>query len=129
MLAHHDPLARRQMQRDDVTRRVAAEGELTGRLGLEHQQGHAAERPSLQPFLERMQPDLHVGVVPQQDVMLEVDRHLPVERHVQDGDWLPLQAVGEAGSGALADLGGKYLRRGGHGWSLSIVVWGGTVPR
>jgi hypothetical protein len=57
-----------------------------------------------------MQPDLHVGVLPEQDVVLEVDRDLAVERHVQHRHELPFEAIGQAGRCALRDLGGKNGR-------------------
>ena len=56
---------------------------LARRLCLEQQQRHATEDPPLQPLLQRVQADLHARVLPQQHVVLEVDRHLPIQRHVQ----------------------------------------------
>ena len=76
--------------------RVAAERDLAARLGLEHQQRHAAETAALEPLLERMQADLHVRVLPQQHVVLEVHGHLAVKRHVQHGHELPLEPVVDA---------------------------------
>ena len=114
VLAHDDPLTRLQMQRDDVAGRVAAEGDLAGRLRLEHEQRHPAEHAALESLAERMQADLELRVLPQQHVMLEVDRHLPVERHVQHRDELAFEPVGHAGCGALRDLGRKDLGGGRH---------------
>ena len=79
--------------RGDVARRVAAERDLARRLRLEQQQRHATERAPLQPLLQRVQADLHLRVLPQQHVMLEVHRHLAVERHVQDRNELALEPV------------------------------------
>ena len=100
-----------QVQRDDVTGGVAAEGDLAGRLGLEQQQRHAAEHAALEALLERVQADLHARVLPQQHVVLEVDRHLAVERHVQDGHELALEPVA-AGPGPCP---------AGSGWAGSLV--------
>ena len=63
------------------------------RLRFEQQQRHAAERAPLEALLQRVQADLHLRVLPQQHVMLEIDRDLAVERHVQDRDQLALQPV------------------------------------
>ncbi len=114
VLAHDDALPRLQMQRDDVTGRVAAERDLPGRLRLEHQQRHPSEHAALESLAERMQTDLHLRVLPQQHVVLEVDRHLPVERHVQHRDELAFEPVVHAWCGALLDLGRKYLGGGRH---------------
>ena len=48
VLAHDDALPRLQMQRDDVTGRVAAEGDLARRLRLEQEQRHPAEHAALE---------------------------------------------------------------------------------
>ena len=126
MLAHDDPLTRLEMQRDDVTGRVAAERDLAGRLRLEHQQRHAAEHAALEPLAQRMQADLELRVLPQQHVVLEVHRHLPVERHVQDRDELAFEPVGHSGGCPLRDLGGKDLGGGRH-LALSLRgTWTGS---
>ncbi len=127
MLAHDDPLTWLQMQRGDVARCVAAERNFSRRLCLEHQQWHPAENPALEALLQRMHPDLHLRVLPQQDVMLEVHRHLAVERHVQHRDELSLKPVIEPGRGALGDLSRENLRCGRHGPLFSRGFLG-TVP-
>ena len=47
----------------------------------------------LRPFLSGCRPICMRRVLPQQHVVLEVDRHLPVERHVQHGHELALEAI------------------------------------
>ena len=79
MLAEHHALTGLEVQRHDVTGRVAAERELAARLRLEQQQRHAAEDPPLEPLLEGVQADLEGGVLPQQHMVLEVDGHVSVE--------------------------------------------------
>ena len=76
-----------------MPRRVAAKGDLPGRLGFDQEQRQAAEAPALETLLERMQADLHGRVLPQEHVVLEVHRHRPVQGHVQDGDQLALEAI------------------------------------
>src|SRR6185437_9569438 len=107
VLAYDDPVSGREVQRGDVPGRIAAEGDLAVGLGLEQQQRHPAEGTALEALLERVQADLELRVLPQQDVVLEVDGDIAVERHVEHGDQLALEAVAQAGSAALADLGGK----------------------
>ena len=107
--------------RGDVTWRVAAEGDLAGRLRLEQQQRHAAERTPLQPLLQRMQADLHRRVLPQQNVVLEVHRYLAVEHHVQGGDELALESIADARRCAFGNLCREYLWRGRHGLSCSSL--------
>ena len=119
VLAHDDSLPRLKVERDDVTGRVAAEGDLARRLRLEHQQRHAAEHAALETLAQRMQADLQLRVFPQQHVVLEVHRHLPVEGHVQDRDELAFEAVVHAGRVPLLDLGRKDLGGGRHG-ALSV---------
>ena len=127
MLAYDDPLAGRQVQRSDVPGGVTAEGELTRRLGLEQQQRHPAEHAPLEPLFQGMQPDLEVRVLPQQDVMLEVDGHLTVERHVQDRDQLALEPVAEARGCPLGDLGREDLGGGRHGPVSPLVAVPGAA--
>ena len=93
MLADEDALAGLEMDRGDVARRVTAERDLARRLRLDQQQRHPAEHAALESLLQRMQADLHLRVLPQQHVVLEVHRDLSVERHVQDGDELALEPV------------------------------------
>ena len=81
-----------------MARCISAEGDLPRRLRLEHQQRHAPEHPALEALLERMQPDLHVRVLPQQHVVLEVHRRRPIERHVQDRDELALESIPSPGA-------------------------------
>ncbi len=119
MLAHDDAVARLEMERDDVTGRVAAERDLPGRLGLEHQQRHPAEHAALESLAERMQADLELRVLPQQHVVLEVDRHPAVERHVEHRDQLALEPVCHSGRGSLRDLGREDLGCGRH-WCSPI---------
>ena len=109
VLAHDDSLARLKVERDDVAGSVPAERDLARRLGLEHQQGQAAEHAPLQTLAQRVQADLHLGVFPQQHVVLEIHRHLPVEGHVEDRDELAFEAVFHAGREPLLDLRGKDL--------------------
>ena len=99
--------------------RVAAERELAGGLRLEQQQRHPAEHAPLEALLERVQPDLELGVLPQQHVVLEVHGHVAVELHVQRGDQLALEAIGQTRSRALGDLSGQDLRCCRHGLSCS----------
>ena len=129
MLADDDALAPLEVQRHDVPRRVTAERDLARRLRLEQQQRHAAEHAALEALLERMQADLQVGVLPQQHVVLEVHRHLAVERHVQDGHELALEPVVDAGRGALRDLRRKDLGGRRHGPLSLIAVAAAAVPR
>ena len=56
VLAHDDPLPRLQMQRDDVTGRVAAEGDLTRRLRLEHSNGIPPNTRRLSPLPSGCRP-------------------------------------------------------------------------
>jgi hypothetical protein len=123
MLTDHDPVARLQMQGGDVTRGVTAERDLTRRLRLDQQQRQAAEHAALEALLERMQADLHVRVLPQENVVLEVDRDLPIERHVQHRNELALQPVAQTRRPPLRDLSRQ------DGWGcrhrLSLVVDGG----
>src|ERR1700733_8324063 len=88
VLADHDALPGLEVERDNVTRRIAAERDLAGRLDLQHQERHPAEYAALEALAQGMQADLELRVFPQQYVVLEVDRHLAVERHVQDRDEL-----------------------------------------
>jgi hypothetical protein len=74
-----------------------------------------------------MQAELHIRVLPEQHVVLEVDGHATVERHVEHRDELALEPVPETGSGSLGDLGGQDLWRGGHLLSPSRVVAGGGL--
>ena len=129
VLADDDALAPLEVQRHDVPRRVTAERELTRRLRLEQQQRHAAERAALEALLQRMQADLQAGVLPQQHVVLEVHGHLAVERHVQHGNELALEAVVDAGRGALLDLRGKDLGGRRHVPLSLIAVRAAAVPR
>ena len=110
VLADHDPVAGLEVQRGDVAGRITAERDLARGLRLEQQQRHPAERTPLQALLERVQADLHARVLPQQHVVLEVHRHLAVERHVQDGHELALEPVVDAWRRALRDLGREDLR-------------------
>src|SRR6185437_1350333 len=98
VLAYDDPVAGREVQRGDVPGRIAAEGDLAGGLGFEQQQRHSAEGTALEALLERVQADLELWVLPQQHVVLEVDRDIAVERHVEHGHQLALEAVAQAGS-------------------------------
>ncbi len=110
-----------------MTRGVAAERDLAARLGLQQQQRHPAEDPALETLLQRMQPDLHRRVLPQQHVMLEVDRYLSVERHVQHRHELALESVGDARGTTLGDLRRKDLRGGRHA-VLHSVRFGDAAP-
>ena len=114
MLAHDDPLAGLKVQRRDVPGRIPAEGDLTSRLRLDQQQRHPAEHAPFQALLQWVQTDLQVGVLPQQDVMFEVDRDLTVQCHVQNRHELALEAVAQPWRGALSDRGGEDLRGGRH---------------
>ena len=116
VLAHHDPVAGRQVQGGDMTGCVAAEGDLARGLSLDQEQRHAAERAALEALLERVQADLHGRVLPEQHVVLEVHRHLAVEGHVQHGHELALEAIVQPGRGALRDRGGK------DGWGRRHLV-------
>src|SRR6202012_4272832 len=80
------------------------ERDLAGGLGLEQQQRHTAEDATLEALLEGMQADLHRRVLPQERVVLEVDRDLARERHVQRRHELALEAVVEPGGLSLRDL-------------------------
>ena len=119
MLADDDPLAGLEVDRGDVARGVTAERDLARRLRLDQQQRHTAEHAPLEALLQRMQADLHLRVLPQQHVMLEVDRDLPVERHVQHRHELSLEPVLHPRRGALGDLGRKDSWCGRHALSGS----------
>ena len=126
VLAHDDPVARRQMQGGDMAGSVAAEGDLPGRLGLDQQQRHTAERAALEALLERVQTDLHLRVLPQQHVMLEVDRHLAVQRHVQDRHQLALESIVQSGRRPLRDRRRQHRRCARH--QLSSFRWAPGTP-
>ena len=120
VLADDDPVTGGQVQGGDVPGRVTAEGDLAGRLGLDQQQRHAAEDPALETLLERVQPDLHGRVLPQEHVVLEIHRDVAVQGHVQHGDQLALQAVVQSRRGTLRDRGGEDRRCGRHGVTLCL---------
>jgi hypothetical protein len=61
-----------------------------------------------------MQADLKRGILPEQHVMLEVHRHLAIERHVQYRDQLALEPITHSGRGSLRDLSRKDLGRRRH---------------
>ena len=69
----------------------------------------------LKPPLQRVHLDVAAGVLPEQDVMLEVDRPAAVERQMEDRHELPLDAVSDSGSLTSVDRRREQLRRRGHG--------------
>ena len=77
-----------------------------------------AEDPALESLLERMQADLHVRVLPQQDVVLEVDRDLTVQRHVQHRNQLTLEAVAQPGASPWVIEVGRMVGAAGIGISF-----------
>jgi hypothetical protein len=97
-----------------LARRVTAEGQLAGGLGLEQQQRHAGEHAPGQALAQRMQPELHRRVLPQEHVMLEEHGDRAIQRHVQGGHQLALEAVAQTGSDTLGDLRRKDMGRGRH---------------
>jgi len=74
MLAHVDRLARREMQRHDLPGAIAAEGDVSRTMRLGEEDGQSREEP-LHRAAHRPHADVHLGVLPQQHVVLEVDRH------------------------------------------------------
>ena len=101
-----------------------------GDCACEQQQRHAAERPALEALLERMQADLHLRVLPQQHVVLEIDGNLPVEHHVQHRHELALEPVADPGCGALGICVGRIFGGGRH--LVLLIRWvrrGDRAPR
>src|SRR5580704_3142365 len=126
VLAHDDSLARLKVERDDVAGSVPAERDLARRLRLEHQQRQAAEHAPLQTLAQRVQPDLHLGVLPQERVVLELDRDLAVEGHVEDRDELAFEAIFHARRDPVLDLRGKDLGGRRHGDFSVSGTWSGS---
>lgn len=94
VLAHVHALARLQMDAEHVARAVAAEGDAARPGGAGEQERHAGEHP-LEAAFHRVQRDLHGGVFPEQDVVLEIDAGV-TQFHVQRGHELALDVVGDA---------------------------------
>ena len=91
VLADLDRLARRQLQVEDVPDAVAAESYLPGAPGLGHEDRHPGNG-ALESALHGVHPDLERRRLPEQDVVLEVDRHGAVELHRQRRNQLAVSA-------------------------------------
>src|SRR5581483_4958340 len=75
-----------------------------------------------------MQANLHVRVLPQQHVVLEVDANLPVEGHVQSRHEFAFEAIAHAWRTCFADFGGQYLWCGWHSNSLLMACDAQPTP-
>ena len=65
--------------------------------------GMPGEHP-LERALERLEPDLDRRVLPEQDVVLEIDRHV-AQLEVQHGHQLALDVIGDAAEGLVVRRG------------------------
>src|SRR5579883_1703038 len=123
VLAHLDRLARLEVNREDVPGAVAGEGDLAGVLGLREEDRHAGDH-ALKGALQPLHTDLQARRLPEDDVVLEVERHRAVQRDVELRHELALDAVGDAGRTALGHLVRQQLRGVRHG-----ALLGSARPR
>src|SRR5712692_248174 len=81
MLAYLNHLSRLQTQSDNLTDRIAREGDVPWSLRLSQENLHACEDAFSHAF-HRLEADLHAWVLPEENVMLEVDRKLISQHNV-----------------------------------------------
>src|SRR6266566_4601207 len=105
MLAHVEFFSGLQMNREDVPDTVPAERDPAMALGLSHEDRHASE-DSLERTLHRFDADFHTRILPQKNVMLEVDI-CGLHFNVKHGDELSLDVVGHSGERLVARGGGE----------------------
>ena len=101
MLAHVDGLAGLEGDRDQFAGIVLGKRDVAGALRLRHDQRQSREH-ALPAALERHGGDVDLRVLPQQDVMREVDAVAGGEIHVGDRH---VQALDLAGGIAELELG------------------------
>ncbi len=112
MLADVDRGAGLKVEREDVARAVAAEGNAAGAACAGQEEGQAGEH-ALERALERAELNGDAGVLPEEDVMLEIDGD-GAQLDVEDGDEFAFDVVGDAAEGFILGDGGKE-RGDGHG--------------
>src|SRR2546425_12911016 len=105
MLAHVELFSGLQMNREHVPDTVPAERDPAMALGLRHEDRHASE-DSLERTLHRFNADLDTRILPQKNVMLEVDVY-GLHFNVEHGDELALDVVGHPGERLIARGGGE----------------------
>ncbi len=83
VLAHVNGLPRPQRQRHDLPHRLARDGDVAGSVGLAQKDGHAGEKAARHPFAPA-EANRHLGLLPEQDVVLEVDRVVHAQVYASD---------------------------------------------
>src|SRR5579875_586171 len=84
VFAHLDHLVVLQAEGHDLSYGVTGEGNIAGAGGLGDEDGQTGEHMS-GGSLERLEADLHTWVLPEQDMMLEIDGHLIAEHDIDNG--------------------------------------------
>ena len=79
---------------------------MPGPRGLGHEDLHARDHP-LERALHRLEADAHRRVLPQQDVVLEIDRHPALTSTVSTGTSSPSMMVGDAAEGLVVVARGR----------------------
>src|SRR5579872_3723396 len=110
MLAHVEPLAAVQMHSEDMPRAIAAEPDLPWTAGLRQKNGHSRQH-ALQRALQRPDANSNVEILPQKDVMLEINRHA-AELKVQNGHKFAFDVVRDSGKVLRKGCGGSQHRDG-----------------
>jgi hypothetical protein len=95
MLAHVDAFTAIEMESKNVARAVAAEADLPRAGGFSEKDRHAGKDP-LQRALQWPDSDLDTEVLPEKDVVLEVNGHA-TEFQMKHGHKLALNVIGNAG--------------------------------
>ena len=116
VLADVDRLPRRQRQRDDVARLVPRERQPARALGLDHHQRQPGQLPPPRPAGQRHAGEADLRVLPQQQVVREVDPVAGGQLEIGHGDVRPLdlaERLAELELGHVAD--GRQLRPAGPG--------------
>jgi len=106
------------VHRQNVARTVAAEGDHAVATGFGHKHLHAGHH-AFQRAGHRLQADVHRGVLPQQDVMFEVDRRIQ-DIDGEHGHQLATDVIGDATEGFRLGAAGHQSGQLGHAISLWV---------
>src|SRR5579872_3373966 len=99
-----------QMHGEDMPRAIAAEPDLPWTAGLCQKDGHSRQH-ALQRALQRPDANPNIEILPEKDVMLEINRH-PAELKVQNGHEFAFDVVRDSGKILRKGCGGSQHRDG-----------------
>src|SRR5579883_743621 len=97
VFAHLNHLPRLQAQGDDLSHGVAGEGNVAGSLGFRNEDLQTGEE-AFSRALNRFEADLHARMLPQQDVMFEVDGELVAQHDIDHRHEFAINRDGHIGN-------------------------------